>query len=511
MFPPILYSPGSDDAARQRISRAARKGELRGIAAGLYTSDLTSPIEQVAERHAYDIAALLYPGAVVGYRTALEGGIRDHGAMFLTHARPSKAVPGVAFRTAPGPGPLVGDMRLGERLHVAGVPRLLLENLTPSRTRQIVARSAGRAAVEAYLDRWAASYGSPALNTLREDARNIAPALGLDREQRRLDQIISALLGTGADTRPATAAGRARAAGAPIDSARLQQCERLAAKLHGADYEQVPAPHLSMSADAGETYWQNAAFFESYFSNYIEGTEFALEEARAIVYDGQIPSERRADAYDILGLFRVIADQAKAMVAPGGGEVFLAIVRQRHAEMFAGRPDIGPGRFKRRPNRAGGYAFVLPELVGGTLKAGLKIGRGVQDPVGRALYMHFLVSEVHPFADGNGRVARVLMNAELSSAGLARAIIPNVLRDDYLAVVRLLSREGDADPLARLILKAQQLYEAIPFQDYAAAQARLIAGHAFDRPEAGHGLVLPDGLERAAGRPGQGLGPTSGR
>jgi hypothetical protein len=34
-------------------------------------------------------------------------------------------------------------------------------------------------------------------------------------------------------------------------------------------------------------------------------------------------------------------------------------------------------------------------------------------PFKRAAFMLFLISEVHPFIDGNGRVARVMMNAEL--------------------------------------------------------------------------------------------------
>jgi fido (protein-threonine AMPylation protein) len=34
--------------------------------------------------------------------------------------------------------------------------------------------------------------------------------------------------------------------------------------------------------------------------------------------------------------------------------------------------------------------------------------------------MMFLISEVHPFADGNGRIARIMMNAELVAAGEER-------------------------------------------------------------------------------------------
>lgn len=45
-------------------------------------------------------------------------------------------------------------------------------------------------------------------------------------------------------------------------------------------------------------------------------------------------------------------------------------------------------------------------------------------PFARAVFMMFMVSEVHPLDDGNGRVACVMMNAELSANGEQRVIIP---------------------------------------------------------------------------------------
>src|SRR3546814_13106058 len=70
--------------------------------------------------------------------------------------------------------------------------------------------------------------------------------------------------------------------------------------------------------------------------------------------------------------------------------------------------------------------------------------------------MMFLVSEVHPFLDGNGRLARVMMNAELVSAGQTKVIIPTVFREDYLGALRLLTRRQQPDTFIRMLQRAQQ-------------------------------------------------------
>ncbi|MEI7486235.1 MAG: Fic family protein, partial [Chryseobacterium sp.] len=81
-----------------------------------------------------------------------------------------------------------------------------------------------------------------------------------------------------------------------------------------------------------------------------------------------------------------------------------------------------PGVFKTINNRAGNTEFVDWQLVAGTLKKGFEWYKLLQHPFSKAAYIMFLVSEVHPFLDGNGRMARVMMNAELSSKGLSKII-----------------------------------------------------------------------------------------
>ena len=66
--------------------------------------------------------------------------------------------------------------------------------------------------------------------------------------------------------------------------------------------------------------------------------------------------------------------------------------------------------------------YVDWQLVAGTLKKGFEWYVLLQHPFAKAIYTMFLISEVHPFLDGNGRVARVMMNAELSSQNLSKII-----------------------------------------------------------------------------------------
>ncbi len=97
--------------------------------------------------------------------------------------------------------------------------------------------------------------------------------------------------------------------------------------------------------------------------------------------------------------------------------------------------------------------------------------------------MMYLVAEVHPFTDGNGRVARVLMNAELSAVGEQRIVIPIVYRDNYLQGLRALSRNGNPRPLIRVLDFAQAYAAAIDWSDLPTAERMLEQTNALLEPE----------------------------
>ena len=461
------------------ISREVRAGRLRRIAPKLYTTNLIDPPESIVRRHLYRILSRYYPKAVVSHRSALEGGVSRDDTIFLTYKYTKRiSLPGITIRLLQGQGPVEGDNPFMEGLFLASRARALLENLQPARARTTSAKSWPREEIERYLDEIARVHGDAELNRLRDHARRIAPALDLEAEFRTLDTLIGGILGTRAAPL-ASEVARSRAAGVPYDAHRLELFTMLFAALRRAVLPVRPVPVLTPEG------LRNLAFFEAYFSNYIEGTEFMVEEAADIVFRGRLMPQRPADAHDILGTYQIVSNSQEMKRVPASADELIELLKSRHALLLAGRPEKQPGRFKEQENRAGETVFVVPELVVGTLMKGLDPYQALDDPFARAIYMMFLVAEVHPFADGNGRMARIMMNAELVHAERCRVIIPTVYREDYLLALRALTRQGDADPYIRMLDRAQEYTAQIDFNDYERASAQFRESGAFLRSSEG--------------------------
>ena len=234
----------------------------------------------------------------------------------------------------------------------------------------------------------------------------------------------------------------------------------------------------------GSTGFTNAAFFDAYFSNWIEGTEFLLEEARRIATEGVVPETRSADGHDILGTFSLVSDPAFMAGALGyllsSPESFEEVLHKAHRRIMAGRPELTPGRFKTKPNQAGNTVFVTPELVRGTLRQAHGLLESLPDGLARAAYLMFVISEVHPYTDGNGRVARAVMNAALVAAGQARVIITTGYRDDYLRALKALSNRMATHPFVRMIDRAQEFVSELPLDKYEGTVNMLEATGALD-------------------------------
>jgi hypothetical protein len=292
--------------------------------------------------------------------------------------------------------------------------------------------------------------GERRLNQLRDQARALAGVLDLQSQFERLDNIIGALLGTQEARHLKAKQALARAAGRPYDPPRLELFDALLAALTREPMPDVADPATRPNAR------ESFAFFEAYFSNYIEGTTFTVEEAEDIVFRGQIIPNRSADSHDILGTFQAASSSPWRDEPPRTAEHFLQWLRGVNALVMQAHTGKGPGEWKARPNQAGSTHFVEPDLVPGTLREGFERISTLHHPLARALMTMFVVSEVHPFTDGNGRTARLAMNCMLSAQAMSRIIVPTVYREDYLQPLKALSLNGYPEPLLAAMTRIQR-------------------------------------------------------
>jgi hypothetical protein len=485
---PEVFATSTETSAALR--RAVDAGRARKVAGRLYTRNTDSPLEAVVRRNWSRIAAHYFPEAVVVDRSAFEAKPSADGSLFLDAgpqytSRRLVRLPGLTLRPRRGSGAVPGDMPHMDGLHFSSRARALLDNLRPSRARAGIARTLTPAELEAELTRTAALRGNDALNELRDQAHQLAGALRAETELTKLDDLIGAIPGT-RDVPLLTAAARASHGGAGFDPRRVELFEALQAALLR---ESLPARAAQPDS------FPALSFIEAYLSNWIEGTEFPLEEAEQIVFDGLIPEGRLEDAHDVIGTFELVDDPVRRRQLPADANELLDLLRSHHATMLERRPQVNPGAFKTRANQAGGTAFVHPDLVVGTLVEGFRFYEALPAGLGQAIFLMFLVAEVHPFADGNGRVGRVLMNAALSAVEEQRIVIPLVYRDEYLQGLRALSRGGDPRPLIRVLDHAQEYAAAIEWRDLRLAERMLEETNALVPPnlaeERGLRLSMP--------------------
>lgn len=452
---------------------------IRKIATRIYTSNLEEEPALIIKRNWYRILAHLFPNALLSHRSAIEFKPTSEGHIFLTYSYTSNVLlPGLTVHLLKGSGPIENDNPFFENLLASQEARAFLENLQETRKQDQESKALIVSEIEERLEIIIRARGEQGINTLRDKAREISTALKMQKEFKKLNLLISDLLATGKSKNLTSAAAIARSVGKPYDPARIKLFENLYEALAGKVF-----PEHKVSDSLNQ--YKSIAFFEGYFSNYIEGTEFTVSEAKEIILTETPLPARDEDSHDILGTYRIVSDRKEMSVCPTTAAEFIDVMRNRHAVLLHSRTSKRPGEFKDKNNRAGNTEFVDWSLVNGTLKKGFDWYTLLKDPFAKAVYMMFLVSEVHPFLDGNGRIARVMMNAELSLKGLSKIIIPTVYREDYMGALRKLTRQQLADPYIRMMVRAYEFSATLHHENINDMEHYLKMCQAFKEPKEG--------------------------
>ncbi len=469
-----LYFAQSGDSS---LSRKAGRGELFRIRNGIY-ANTADPAEQarLLNENWMAVANYLFPDGILVDRTAVELKPAEGRVYLLVKAVKKRNVVNVGSLHFDVSG---GNVSLGvEQVNLdikrSAQARYCLENLSPSRLSSGVRRTLGDKWLEGELIKVLRMRGESGVNELRDEARELAPQLGLEKEFEQLNVVVAALL----NTHPVagilqTGMGIAHAKGEPFDEQRLHLFEGLASYLNKLE---LPVQLFKFEQAA----WRNLTFFESYFSNYIEGTEFTLEEAEHIVFKRKPDYQRHADSHDVLAHVDLAGDMSEMCRLPESPAELIDLLKTRHQLLMAQRPNKRPGEFKQKANKAGSSIFVEPDLVEGTLVQGFGVYQGLPEGLHRALFVHFLVSECHPFDDGNGRLSRIMMNAELVACDQHKIIVPIVHRESYLNGLRRASREAQFRTMVKVLHQMQCYVASLDWGDYGEVR-ELLQAHAADK------------------------------
>lgn len=192
--------------------------------------------------------------------------------------------------------------------------------------------------------------------------------------------------------------------------------------------------------------------------------------------------KRPEDAHDVKETYRLIIDPNISGAVAKNQDDYMNLIIRRHARMMATRHDVEPGVFKSQNNEVGSRTFVKPELVRETLARGWSASRELKSAAARAFYMLFVVAEVHPFKDGNGRISRLGMNAIFEEAQQMRLIIPTSLRNDYMSVLEALTLNGNAKPYVAFAHKLIDFNSRMPFTNFEVSYEHFKKTGALDEP-----------------------------
>lgn len=196
----------------------------------------------------------------------------------------------------------------------------------------------------------------------------------------------------------------------------------------------------------------------TYTSNAIEGNTLGRRETALVVEKGlTIGGKSLLEHMEAVNHARAL-DWVKVKVKRGPRSPTEEDILHIHYLIMKGIDDPNAGRYRVTPVRISGSAAVLPnprkvpDLMNGLAKW-LKLATGLH-PVELAAEAHYRLVTIHPFTDGNGRTARLLMNMVLLISGYPAAIIRKRDRLAYIDSLEKAQLGGSKDAYMKIVARA---------------------------------------------------------
>ncbi|WP_420838453.1 Fic family protein [Caldalkalibacillus thermarum] len=230
----------------------------------------------------------------------------------------------------------------------------------------------------------------------------------------------------------------------------LKEVDRLKQKLD--TYRPQPPEAVKNLRDVYRVEW-------TYHSNAIEGNTLSLHETKMVVEEGlTIGGKTLREHFEAIN--HVEAIEYVEEIISQNIPLSEKVIKDIHSLILKNIDDRNAGRYRTINVRISGsqhepvHHLKVPEQIGEMLDW----YKDVQDklhPVELAAKLHFKFVYIHPFVDGNGRTARLLMNFVLMRNGYPPAILKSdsEKRLAYYEALETASVHGDLEPFVKLVLE----------------------------------------------------------
>ncbi len=183
----------------------------------------------------------------------------------------------------------------------------------------------------------------------------------------------------------------------------------------------------------------------------IEGNTLTLREAALVIEDGIAPKGKRLREIHEVENFKKVLRYLKGYK----GDISIPFIKKLHALVQRDIDDEQAGNFRRIEVGVVGSEFTPPPaiFVEEELTSLIEWYKDNADRLHAfemAGIFHYRFVQIHPFTDGNGRVAREMLNFILERNGYPPLIIEISDREDYLKRLQK-ADEGEPTPFLELL------------------------------------------------------------
>jgi Fic family protein len=198
----------------------------------------------------------------------------------------------------------------------------------------------------------------------------------------------------------------------------------------------------------------------TYHSNAIEGNTLTLMETKVVLEGITVGGKLLREHFEtinhrdaILYVEDIVRNADKAKAAEPFSEWQ---IRNLHRLVLKNIDDENAGRYRQLNVTIAGARHVPPDmlLVPQQMAALIQwydTAAVALHPVARAAKLHLDFVKIHPFIDGNGRTARLLLNLELMKSGFPAIVLPVERRLAYYNALDTAHVDGDEEPFLALV------------------------------------------------------------